>query len=160
MIKPLLFTYLGMVIVVIVMDFRHLKQAAVINRWISYGLILTGIGIWFYVTHLSKTFLWRYGSVMSSSDYCLYPRWVQKDSESSLHDGKEVGYESKCDLSTDRAAYTAAQYFRYVNTAPCSGYLLRGTTCIPFISACGCSDDCIDVDDKPGTAEVSESGSI
>lgn len=57
MIKPLLFTYLGMVIIVIVMDFRHLKQAAVINRWLSYGLIALGLGIWLYITHLSKTFL-------------------------------------------------------------------------------------------------------
>ncbi|NMI04054.1 hypothetical protein HF638_08690 [Paenibacillus sp. SZ31] len=56
MIKPLLFTYLGMVIIVIVMDFRHLKQAAVINRWLSYGLIALGLGIWLYITHLSKTF--------------------------------------------------------------------------------------------------------
>ncbi|WP_413406950.1 hypothetical protein [Paenibacillus amylolyticus] len=55
MIKPLLFTYLGMAIVVILMDFRHMKQAAAINRWISYGLIALGTGIWFYVTHLSKT---------------------------------------------------------------------------------------------------------
>ncbi|MGO4733023.1 hypothetical protein [Paenibacillus sp. 2KB_22] len=56
MIKPLLFTYLGMVIIVIVMDFRHLKQAAAINRWLSYGLIALGTGLWLYVTHLSKTF--------------------------------------------------------------------------------------------------------
>ncbi|WP_339298398.1 hypothetical protein MKY92_28210 [Paenibacillus sp. FSL R5-0623] len=55
MIKPLLFTYLGMAIVVILMDFRHMKQASAINRWISYGLIALGTGIWFYVTHLSKT---------------------------------------------------------------------------------------------------------
>ncbi|WP_145324609.1 MULTISPECIES: hypothetical protein [Paenibacillus] len=55
MIKPLLFTYLGMAIVVILMDFRHMKQAAAINRWISYGLIALGTVIWFYVTHLSKT---------------------------------------------------------------------------------------------------------
>lgn len=55
MIKPLLFTYLGMAIVVILMDFRHMKQAAAINRWISYGLIAMGTVIWFYVTHLSKT---------------------------------------------------------------------------------------------------------
>ncbi|MDQ0659827.1 MULTISPECIES: hypothetical protein [Paenibacillus] len=55
MIKPLLFTYLGMAIVVILMDFRHMKQAAAINRWISYGLIAVGTVIWFYVTHLSKT---------------------------------------------------------------------------------------------------------
>ncbi|WP_458461409.1 hypothetical protein [Paenibacillus sp.] len=55
MIKPLLFTYLAMAIVVIVMDFRHLKQAAAINRWLSYSLIVLGTGIWFYITHLSKT---------------------------------------------------------------------------------------------------------
>ncbi|MBT2286773.1 hypothetical protein J7E78_24930 [Paenibacillus polymyxa] len=55
MIKPLLFTYLGMVIVVVLMDFRHLKQTAHINRWLSYGLIALGTGIWLYVTHLSKT---------------------------------------------------------------------------------------------------------
>ncbi|WP_458124417.1 hypothetical protein [Paenibacillus sp. Z3-2] len=55
MIKPLLFTYLGMAIVFILMDFRHMKQAAAINRWISYGLIALGTGIWFYVSHLSKT---------------------------------------------------------------------------------------------------------
>ncbi|UPK43607.1 MULTISPECIES: hypothetical protein [Paenibacillus] len=55
MIKPLLFTYLGMVVVVIFMDFRHLKQAAVINRWLSYGLIAVSAGIWFYVTTLSRT---------------------------------------------------------------------------------------------------------
>ncbi|PQP84468.1 hypothetical protein C0Q44_07880 [Paenibacillus sp. PCH8] len=56
MIKPLLFTYLAMAIVVIWMDFRHLKQAAAINRWLSYGIIALGTGIWFYVTQLSKTF--------------------------------------------------------------------------------------------------------
>ncbi|MDR6719558.1 hypothetical protein [Paenibacillus sp. 2003] len=55
MIKPLLFTYLAMVIAVILMDFRHLKQAAAINRWLSYSLIAVGTGIWFYVTNLSKT---------------------------------------------------------------------------------------------------------
>lgn len=55
MIKPLLFTYLAMVIGVLIMDFRHLKQAAPINRWLSYGIIALGIGIWFYVTTLSKT---------------------------------------------------------------------------------------------------------
>ncbi|MCF7756961.1 hypothetical protein KQ941_21205 [Paenibacillus xylanexedens] len=55
MIKPLLFTYIGMAIVVILMDFRHMKQAAAINRWISYGLIALGTVLWFYVTHLSKT---------------------------------------------------------------------------------------------------------
>ncbi|PWW37190.1 MULTISPECIES: hypothetical protein [Paenibacillus] len=56
MIKPLLFTYLGMVIAVIIMDFKHVKQAAAINRWLSYGLIAVSAGIWFYVTTLSKTF--------------------------------------------------------------------------------------------------------
>ncbi|WP_440113864.1 hypothetical protein [Paenibacillus sp. QZ-Y1] len=56
MIKPLLFTFLGMVIAVIIMDFRHLKQAAAINRWLSYGIIALGTALWFYVTHLSKTF--------------------------------------------------------------------------------------------------------
>lgn len=55
MIKPLLYTYLAMAVMVIIMDFRHLKQAAVINRWLSYSLILLGTGIWLYVTHLSKT---------------------------------------------------------------------------------------------------------
>ncbi|MEC0125650.1 hypothetical protein [Paenibacillus pabuli] len=55
MIKPLLFTYLAMVVAVIIMDFRHLKQAAAINRWVSYGLIAISAGIWFYVTNLSKT---------------------------------------------------------------------------------------------------------
>jgi hypothetical protein len=55
MIKPLLFTYLGMVIAVIIMDFKHVKQAAVINRWLSYVLIAISAGIWFYVTNLSKT---------------------------------------------------------------------------------------------------------
>ncbi|MFB8376606.1 hypothetical protein [Paenibacillus taichungensis] len=55
MIKPLLFTYLGMVIAVIIMDFKHVKQAAVINRWLAYGLIAISAGIWFYVTTLSKT---------------------------------------------------------------------------------------------------------
>ncbi|EAQ6393014.1 hypothetical protein QP794_08865 [Paenibacillus sp. UMB7766-LJ446] len=55
MIKPLLFTYLGVVVAVIIMDFKHLKQAAAINRWLSYGLIVISAGIWFYVTHLSKT---------------------------------------------------------------------------------------------------------
>lgn len=56
MIKPLVYTYLAMVIVVLVMDFRHLKQAAPINRWLSYGLIGVGIAIWVYVTTLNKTF--------------------------------------------------------------------------------------------------------
>ncbi|MGQ8875495.1 hypothetical protein [Paenibacillus sp. TSA_86.1] len=55
MIKPLLFTYLAMVIGVLVMDFRHLKQAAPINRWLSYGLIGIGIASWLYVTTLNKT---------------------------------------------------------------------------------------------------------
>lgn len=75
MIKPLLFTYLGMVIIVIVMDFRHLKQAAAVNRWLSYGLIGIGTGLWLYVTHLSKTFLWRYGLAISSSAFYRYRRW-------------------------------------------------------------------------------------
>jgi len=44
-----------MVIGVLIMDFRHLKQAAPINRWLSYGIIVLGIGIWFYVTTLNKT---------------------------------------------------------------------------------------------------------
>lgn len=56
MIKPLMFTYLAMVIAVVLMDFKHLKQAAAINRWLSYGVIAVSIGIWFQVTHLSKTF--------------------------------------------------------------------------------------------------------
>ncbi|NUU77082.1 hypothetical protein [Paenibacillus xylanilyticus] len=56
MIKPLMFTYLAMVIAVIVMDFRHLRQGAAINRWLSYGLIACSIGIWIHVTYLSKTF--------------------------------------------------------------------------------------------------------
>ncbi|MGF9699649.1 hypothetical protein [Paenibacillus sp. MABNR03] len=56
MIKPLMFTYLAMVIAVIVMDFRHLRQGAAINRWLSYGLIACSIGIWIHVTLLSKTF--------------------------------------------------------------------------------------------------------
>jgi len=56
MIKPLLFTYLAMVIAVVIMDLKHLRQAAAINRWLSYGVIACSIGIWFYVTHLSKTF--------------------------------------------------------------------------------------------------------
>ncbi|QOS81526.1 hypothetical protein JNUCC31_12140 [Paenibacillus sp. JNUCC31] len=56
MIKPLMFTYLAMVIIVIVMDFKHLRQAAAINRWLSYGLIACSTGIWFHVTYLSKTF--------------------------------------------------------------------------------------------------------
>ncbi|MEK4438529.1 MULTISPECIES: hypothetical protein [Paenibacillus] len=56
MIKPLVFTYLAMVIIVIIMDFKHLKQAAAINRWLSYVVIAGSTGIWFYVTHLSKTF--------------------------------------------------------------------------------------------------------
>ncbi|MFS0859645.1 MULTISPECIES: hypothetical protein [Paenibacillus] len=55
MIKPLLFTYLGMVIAVIIMDFKHVRQAAAINSWLSYGLIAISAGIWFYVTNLSKT---------------------------------------------------------------------------------------------------------
>ena len=57
MIKPLLFTYLAMVVGALIMDFRHLKQAVPINRWLSYGLIAIGIGVWLYVTALStKTF--------------------------------------------------------------------------------------------------------
>ncbi|MBU5352721.1 hypothetical protein KQI74_10535 [Paenibacillus barcinonensis] len=55
MIKPLLYTYLAMVVVVLIMDFRHLKQAAPINRWLSYGIIGMSTGIWFYVTTLKKT---------------------------------------------------------------------------------------------------------
>jgi len=55
MIKPLLFTYLGMVVIVLIMDFKHLKQAAVINRWLSYGLIAISAGIWFNVSNLGKT---------------------------------------------------------------------------------------------------------
>ncbi|MBB6019877.1 hypothetical protein HNR77_000938 [Paenibacillus sp. JGP012] len=55
MIKPLLYTYLAMVVVVLVMDFRHLKQAASVNRWLSYGIIVMATGIWFYVTTLKKT---------------------------------------------------------------------------------------------------------
>lgn len=56
MIKPLLFTYLFMVVLVLWMDFKHLKQAAAINRWISYSIMGFSTGIFFYVTHLSKTF--------------------------------------------------------------------------------------------------------
>lgn len=55
MIKPLLYTYLAMVAVVLVMDFRHLKQAAPVNRWLSYGIVGIATGIWFYVTTLNKT---------------------------------------------------------------------------------------------------------
>jgi hypothetical protein len=44
-----------MVVVVLIMDFRHLKQAAPINRWLSYGIIGMSTGIWFYVTTLKKT---------------------------------------------------------------------------------------------------------
>lgn len=56
MIKPLLFTYLAMVVAVLFMDFKHLRQAAAVNRWLSYGLIAVTTGIWLYVIQLKKTF--------------------------------------------------------------------------------------------------------
>lgn len=56
MIKPLLFTYLAMVVAVLFMDFKHLRQAAAINRWLSYGLIVVTTGIWVYAIQLKKTF--------------------------------------------------------------------------------------------------------
>ncbi|SEK50515.1 hypothetical protein [Paenibacillus sp. OK003] len=55
MIKQMMLTYLGMVVAVIIMDFKHLKQAAVINRWLSYGVMGLSTVIWFYIIHLNNT---------------------------------------------------------------------------------------------------------